>query len=98
MTIEYDDLTLEEYLVSLSAEDKQLVSEIPLDVDKLVSMDSDEFNELKLKTNTGNLTEDQELRKYEIIGKIGKLRTFAVLEREARDHSWPRGNNGGNGK
>lgn len=79
------DITLEEYLITLSDSDKELLKGFPLTVDELVDSDEDELDVLK----TGyDLTKEQQSKRSEIISKIRYLRIFAVLEREARQHHW----------
>jgi len=94
LTTESDNLTLEEYLTTLSDADKELLKGFPLAVDELIDIDEDDLDVLK----TGyDLTKEQQSKRSEIISKIKHLRIFAVLEREAREHHWYNDGNG-NGK
>jgi hypothetical protein len=94
LTTESDNLTLEEYLTTLSDADKELLKGFPLTVDELVESDEDELDVLK----TGyDLTKEQQSKKSEIISKIKYLRISAILEREARQHHWYHNDSNGDG-
>jgi hypothetical protein len=96
LTSEFDDLTLQEYLITLSDSDKELLRGFPLTVDELVDSDEDELDALKVGQG---LTKEKQTRRSEIISKIEHLRIFAVLEREGRQHHWYNdGNGNGNRK
>lgn len=90
-----NDLTLEGYIKSLSNEDRELVSDLPLDdIDALIDMDYDELQEIKNKTDQNqklNLTEEQQFRRLEIIAKIVDLHSWAVVERGSKQHTWATG-------
>ncbi|HEY7082377.1 MAG TPA: hypothetical protein VH500_22025 [Nitrososphaeraceae archaeon] len=95
MTTESDNLTLEEYLTTLSDADKELLKGFPLTVDELVDSDEDELDRLK----TGyDLTKEQQSKRSEIISKVVYLRISAIVEREARQHHWHYNYSNGNGK
>ena len=94
MTTESDNLTLEEYLTTLSDADKELLKGFPLTVDELVDIEVEELDELKMGHG---LTKEEQTRRSEIISKIKYLRISAIVEREARQHQWY-GDSNGNGR
>lgn len=92
MTI-LDDETLEEYIKTLSTEDKQLLTDLPLhNIDSLIDTDYDELLQARHKSNP-NLTEKQQSRRLELINKIIELHTWAVIEKESKKHSRGRADN-----
>jgi hypothetical protein len=94
LTTRPDNLTLEEYLATLSNTDKELLKGFPLTVDELVDIEEEELDRLKIRHG---LTKEEQTRRSEIISKIKDLRIFAILEREARQHQWY-GDSNGNGR
>ncbi|HEY7573406.1 MAG TPA: hypothetical protein VH796_18760 [Nitrososphaeraceae archaeon] len=100
MTTESDNLTLEEYLTTLSNVDKELLKGFPLTVDELVDSDDEVLDALMMRQGLSN---EEQIKRSEIISKIKHLRIFAVLEREAKQHHWyndrnDNGNDNGNGR
>lgn len=88
-----DDETLEEYIKTLSNEDRQLLTDLPLDdIDALIDTDYDKLVEARDKSNP-NLTEKQHSRRLELINKIIELHTWAVIEKESKQDSWGREDN-----
>lgn len=68
-----DKQTLAEYIASLSAEDKELVTpDLPLDIEQLRLMDNDEFANLINKARP-DLDQQQQNRRIEIIKRISDL-------------------------
>ncbi len=94
MANEYDDLTLEEYLASLSESDIKLMDGVPLKIEELIDIDDEELDALKIRNG---LTEEDQTRRSEIFEKIMGFRIFAKVEREARQHHWHYNDSNGNG-
>ena len=66
-----DALTLEEFLVTLSDSDKKLVKDLPLNVDELVMLTSEEFAGFRDKHLSS--TKEQQNRRLQIIITLSRL-------------------------
>ncbi len=92
------NLTLEEYVSTLSDADRQILVGFPLTVDELIDTDRDELNQLKVATGLA-LTEEQQAQRADMIEKIMYLQMYAVLEDDAKQDQWcGQKNDNGNGK
>jgi hypothetical protein len=77
--------TLDEYLASLSESDIKLMDGVPLKADELINIDDEELDALKIGNS---LTEEEQARRSEIFEEIWRLRIFAKVGRDAKDHGW----------
>ena len=77
-----DALTLEEFLVTLSDSDKKLVKDLPLNVDELVMLTSEEFAGFRDKHLSS--TKEQQNRRLQIIITLSRLAIYARLDKDAR--------------
>jgi hypothetical protein len=82
-----DGLTLEEYLATLSDSDKELLEGVPLTVDELLDLDLDD-QELSNPITGNSLTDEQQIKRAEIISKILNLRILAAIKRNGEQHHW----------
>ena len=80
-----DKQTLVEYIASLSAKDKGLIVDLPLDIEKLLLLDTDDFDCLTNKQEPG-LNKQQQDRRVEIIRRIGGLQGWEQVLQEGRKY------------
>lgn len=98
-----DNPTLSEYIASLSTEDKQLISDFSIDIEELLLMDIDDFDDL-INKSLPDLDEQQQSRRIEIIKRIIDLQADEKVLEGGNMHQYNfrldngNGNGNSNGK
>lgn len=92
-----DKQTLTEYIASLSADERGLITadDLSLDIAELLLVDGDEFDNLINKSRP-DLDQQQQSRRIEIIKRIRYLQIWARVQEEGSKHQWYNGNGNGN--
>ena len=84
--IDYDEeQMLAKYIVSLSVKDKELISDLSIDIDELLLFQIDEFDDLINKPRP-DLDQQQQNRRIEIIRQISNLQACERVQKEGRTH------------
>jgi hypothetical protein len=74
-----------EYIARLSVEDKELIHDLPLEVEELLLLDGDDFCRLTDK-RLSDLNEQQQERRVAIIRRISALQAWERVYEEGRKH------------
>ncbi len=80
-----EELTLAKYIVSLSAKDKELISDVSVDIGELLLFQIDDFDDLINRPRT-DLNQQQQSRRVEIIRQISNLQACERVQNEGRTH------------
>ena len=79
--IDYDEeQMLAKYIVSLSVKDKELISDLSIDIDELLLFQIDEFDDLINKPRP-DLDQQQQNRRIEIIRQISNLQACERVQK-----------------
>src|SRR5690242_17691444 len=80
-----EEQTLAKYIVGLSAKDKELISDLSIDIGELLLFQTDDFDDLINKPRP-DLHQRQQDRRVEIIRQISNLQAFERVQKEGRTH------------
>ena len=84
--IDYDEeQMLAKYIVSLSVKDKELISDLSIDIDELLLFQIDEFD-YPINKPRPDLDQQQQNRRIEIIRQISNLQACERVQKEGRTH------------
>ena len=76
-----EEQTLAKYIVSLSVKDKELISDLSIDIGELLLFQIDEFDDLINKPRP-DLDQQQQNRRIEIIRQISNLQACERVQKE----------------
>jgi predicted transcriptional regulator len=85
MSDQNDKQTLMEYIASLSAEDKKLIVDLPLDIEGLLLLVTDDFNRLTNEQRPG-LNKQQQDSRIKIIRRISGLQAWEQVLKQGRKY------------